>query len=542
MISRLAGAVFAGAMGVLMTSGPCVASEPLSLVVGSPVTGTFEAGADTARFLFGAAVGDYVQGRVQSDETPIDLDLLDNNGQPVRRLLSSSTGLGEFRFMALSDGSLLRLTGQGGSGGNFTLLISQKLALVDQKTPQPTFQSAIISKTVKDLNAGQSTDAFWSMVAAKGSPLIEPLGDQSSGAGQSLLTFVARGAKRNVRLFGAPSGDHEHLQRLGSSDIWFKSFVVPNSTRLSYKIAPDVPDIPGSAREQRVAILATAQADPFNHQPWPADASDRFNQDSTVQLSEAPAQPGLVEKAVPNGTLATSRFSSKVLGNTRDIMLYKPSGFDPADPDTVLLFVFDADAYLSKVPTPIILDNLIAEKRLPPVVAVFVANPDRQARSRELPGNLDFAAFMAEELLPWVAGETGFSQRPERTVLAGSSYGGLASATVAMAYPNSFGNVLALSGSFWWHPDLSDPRNSEYVAGYLAKAGKLPIRFFLSVGQFEMGRAGVGGILETGRHLRDVLRAKDYDVTYREYAAGHDYFAWRGILADGLISLFGTAD
>ncbi|MNT11942.1 enterobactin/ferric enterobactin esterase [compost metagenome] len=51
----------------------------------------------------------------------------------------------------------------------------------------------------------------------------------------------------------------------------------------------------------------------------------------------------------------------------------------------------------------------------------------------------------------------------------------------------------------------------------------------------------VGGILETNRHLRDVLVAKGYDVVLREYAGGHDYFVWRGAISDGLVALFGKS-
>jgi enterochelin esterase family protein len=50
---------------------------------------------------------------------------------------------------------------------------------------------------------------------------------------------------------------------------------------------------------------------------------------------------------------------------------------------------------------------------------------------------------------------------------------------------------------------------------------------------------GSAKMLGPNRQLRDVLRAKGYAVTYREFPYGHDYLHWRDSLADGLISLLG---
>ena len=56
----------------------------------------------------------------------------------------------------------------------------------------------------------------------------------------------------------------------------------------------------------------------------------------------------------------------------------------------------------------------------------------------------------------------------DRTVLAGSSYGGLAATTVAMRHPEVFGNVLSMSGSFWWSPPGTPEKDREHVAGLIA--------------------------------------------------------------------------
>jgi enterochelin esterase family protein len=64
----------------------------------------------------------------------------------------------------------------------------------------------------------------------------------------------------------------------------------------------------------------------------------------------------------------------------------------------------------------------------------------------------------------------------------------------------------------------------------------------MEVGTLEnrASRHGMPDMVAVNRHMRDVLKAKGYDVTYREYAGGHDYVWWRSGLADGLIALLGS--
>ncbi len=46
--------------------------------------------------------------------------------------------------------------------------------------------------------------------------------------------------------------------------------------------------------------------------------------------------------------------------------------------------------------------------------------------------------------------------------------------------------------------------------------------------------------LAANRHLRDILVARGYDVSYQEFAGAHSYVSWRGTIADGLVALFAT--
>jgi enterochelin esterase-like enzyme len=75
-----------------------------------------------------------------------------------------------------------------------------------------------------------------------------------------------------------------------------------------------------------------------------------------------------------------------------------------------------------------------------------------------------FAAFVAGELVPWAVATWRCTDDPARTVVAGSSLGGLGATFMALRHPHRFGNVVAQSPSFWWHPDTPEQRNYEVLA------------------------------------------------------------------------------
>lgn len=479
-----------------------------------------------AQYRIDAPPGSYIAGRIEAGDTAVDADLRDAAGRPLRHLSEAARGTTDFRALIETSPTILHLRG----AGPIRLVLEAAVPPAAQTAAGPDY----VSPSIAALARGGDIEAFWSAVAQQGTPLVEEAGD-----GQQIVTFLWRGAQRNVRLFGAPSNDHEWLERLAGTDLWFRSFTVPDSLRLSYKLAPDVPEIPGGPRERRAALLATAQVDPLNRFPWPAQAPDRFNQDATVTLRNAPVQPGTPPAADADPEQRTFTYDSAILGNRRDITLSFPRDLNPADPRIVVALIFDGDQAIRRMDAPRVLDTLTRSGRLPPVVAVLIPSIDSRTRARELPGNARFADALAEELLPRVEQALNIRVPAARTVLAGVSYGGLATATVALARPDRFGNALSMSGSFWWSPSDIDTDGTPYVVQQVAAQERLPLRFFLSAGLYETGRDG-RGILETSRELRDVLRLKGYPVDWRLYTGGHDYLVWRGALAEGMLALFGT--
>ena len=120
-------------------------------------------------------------------------------------------------------------------------------------------------------------------------------------------------------------------------------------------------------------MLAALQADPLNSHRTCAAGAPLKGCKSIVELPGAPPQPWIIKNtSVPAGTVAHYSLKSERLKNERSLSVYTPASDRPSGAPAALLIVFDGSAYLSSVPTPTILDNLIAAGRIAPTVAAFV--------------------------------------------------------------------------------------------------------------------------------------------------------------------------
>ncbi len=389
---------------------------------------------------------------------------------------------------------------------------------------------------------------FWQEVERTGAPIFEEYDPESR---TWLVTFVWRedGPTENVVLLewmretDFPEKVMSHLE---GTDVWYASIRILESVRTQYQFAPNDSLVPKFAETDWVARRATWCNDPLNpqaivEQDSPALASQ---QSSVLSMPSAPEQPWIAHReGIERGAVSEHRFTSQLLDNERDIFLYRHPRVGTSD--VPMLVQFDGELHADVLRTTTVLDNLIADGRIPPMVAVFVGNVDR---GEELPCNADFVRMLATELLPWATTELGIETRRDLTVANGVSYGGLASMYAGLMAPETFGLVASQSGSFWWKPN---PMEQSSVMGVCDEYQWLPkkaaeweradIRIWMEAGSLE-GRGhrdGIPTLLDSNRHMRNVLVAKGYDVSYREYDGGHDYACWRDGQADALIHLLG---
>ncbi|HKO44437.1 MAG TPA: alpha/beta hydrolase-fold protein [Pyrinomonadaceae bacterium] len=532
------------------------------------VTRTIEPG-KTDLFSIALKDGDYLIVSI-GYKGKINFLLMSPDGSVVRRVVATSgEGRPSFPFAAEGPGSYsFKIENPGDQSASYELAIGGVVSLDERLKPEPwsdPFPTKRIQALRKQISEGQTnTESFWKEVAAEGTPLTEPYG--SDGKYQ-LVTFLWRSKydTRNVLVIGSflgvgPPANYS-MHQIPNSDVWYLSLKLPSGGRFTYQLSPNDPmTFEGPRTSQRAA---TRQGDPLSRHPdsaCPPDTS-KFNCSSVAQLPGATPQPWrVVIPGIAEGRVEKQTIKSAIQKVDRAFSVYTPANYKADGPPHALVILFDGEDLSDDQYQVRTLNNLIAASKIPSTVAVFVENVPRR-RLVDLVANPEFADFMAKELVPWIRSHYNVTRDPKQTVLSGYSAGGIAGPFVALRHPEVFGNVLSLSGAFWWSfehnggvcgsrcPESGGrggdgSRDATTEGNFLVKeflaSPKLPIRFYLSAGTFEIDRNGGGGeILEGTRHLRDVLLAKGYQVHYQQFVGGHDGLSWRGGLADGLITLLG---
>lgn len=235
--------------------------------------------------------------------------------------------------------------------------------------------------------------------------------------------------------------------------------------------------------------------------------------------------------ALRRGTLdRIPQLESKILGNSRDITVYLPPGYDSGDRRYPVLFLNDGQNLFDPLRAFIpgqhwrvaeAADAAIGERTAAPMIIVGIDNAgaarideytpthddDRKSGGRAA----DYGRFLVEELKPLI------DERYRTTsdaALGGSSLGGLVTLFLGLTHPDVFPRLAVMSPSVWWHGRAILQTVDAYDGP--------PLRVWLDIG----GREGAEAI-DGARVLRERLVAKHFDLRYFEdRRADHSERAW----------------
>lgn len=178
----------------------------------------------------------------------------------------------------------------------------------------------------------------------------------------------------------------------------------------------------------------------------------------------------------------------------RTVWVYVPAQYVPGTPAP---FVVAQDGHLYLNTLPIVLDNLIAAKRVPAMIAILVDSGGGDAQGSQRGLEYDtlsarYSDFIETEVLPRVTKEAGvtLTADPNCRATMGVSSGAACAFTMAWFHPERYRRVLSYSGTYANQqspPNPASPRGAwEYHATLIPAAERKPLRLWLEVGERDL--------------------------------------------------------
>ncbi|WP_029136533.1 enterochelin esterase domain-containing protein [Nakamurella lactea] len=377
-----------------------------------------------------------------------------------------------------------------------------------------------------------AADRFWTAQAR--TPLI---GKQVAVDGVDLVevSFLARvDTDREVMVCLTSLTDNHRaniepalLQPICGGPVRQVSYLLPADGRYSYQLVyrDHFPLQVGADRPGWVRVRQDGRPDPRNPalltRPHTGPASVFRGPGTPRHPTAQHFEPvdGVVDPRGPAGRELLVEHSD---GRSRRATLL--TGADPGAP---LLILLDGEAW-----RPWNLSALRTGRRRPTLV--LMDSVDLQRRAAELPIP-DRCARIITDLLAAVRRTGLVTVDPDRTTIAGQSFGGLAAAGLVIDRPDLATSAIVQSGSFWFDRDVSSAPGAT-APGHLTRSlagrtlGHRP-RLAVQVGTDE------AEMTTQARQFRDAARAAGAAVSYTEFRGGHDYAWWREELATGMRQL-----
>jgi len=202
-------------------------------------------------------------------------------------------------------------------------------------------------------------------------------------------------------------------------------------------------------------------------------------------IARDPGTFGIPDPADPAKLLVTT---SRPAPYTRRLSVYVPKQYVPG---TAAPFIVGADGPDRVLFTA--LDNLIAQHRVPVMIAISIGNGGGDAQGSERGLEYDtmsgvYAQFVETEVLPLVEKNCGvtLSKDPDARATMGGSSGGSCALIMAWYHPELYHRVLTYSGTYvnqQWPPSADTPHGAwEFHEHLIPGSPAKPLRLWLEVG------------------------------------------------------------
>ena len=261
-------------------------------------------------------------------------------------------------------------------------------------------------------------------------------------------------------------------------------------------------------------------------------------------------QPG-----VPSGTLSEKIVhTSKIYdGMKSEYWIYVPAEYDPKTPAAVMVFQ-DGGWYIDRegrIPVLSVIDNLIARKKIPVMICIFIdpgditASPgtptynfvkglsDRRQRTMKdmMRSTLydmvsdRYPRFLRDEILAEVGSKYNLRKDAYSHAITGLSSGGICAFNTAWQMPDLFSRVISWIGSFesiQWKEDPNVPDGGQDYPSKILHEPKRNIRVWLQEGAGDLEIERYGSWPLANLRMANALKMKNYDFHFSFGKGSHN--------------------
>jgi enterochelin esterase-like enzyme len=248
--------------------------------------------------------------------------------------------------------------------------------------------------------------------------------------------------------------------------------------------------------------------------------------DDKPAFPDPPAGFDRKREDIPHGKLEMIEYDSKTVGSTRKMQVYTPPGYskDKKYPVLYLLHGIGGDeTEWERFCTPdIILDNLLAEQKVVPMIVVM---PNGRAQKNDraegdvfasAPAFANFERDLLDDLIPTIEARYAAQADREHRALAGLSMGGGQSLNFGLAHLDTFAWV----GGFSSAPNTKPP--NQLVPDPAATMQKLKLLW--------LGCGNKDGLIRISQGVHAYLKEKGVRHVWHVDGNAHDPPEWKNNL------------
>ena len=247
----------------------------------------------------------------------------------------------------------------------------------------------------------------------------------------------------------------------------------------------------------------------------------------TMESTDSKTYPGIAREpntfAKPDPTDPTKLLvSSHPAPYTRRVAVYVPKQYVPG---TAAPFIVGADGPDRALFAA--LDNLIARRRVPVMIAISIGNGGGDAQGSERGLEYDtmsglYAEFVEKEVLPLVEKQYNvkLTKDPEGRATMGGSSGGSCALIMAWYHPELYHRVLTYSGTYvnqQWPSNPQTPHGAwEFHEHLIPNTPAKPLRIWMEVGDRDnlIRRDNMHDWVLANENMAKVLAAKGYHYQF----------------------------